>query len=751
MTATSATTHAVPGTLADLGPAGAHQPPHQCAQPDLQLGSLDRALDFLRKCKARVASPSDVAATAKPAAPVVAVAPQPIVVGGAHECDHVATPKPGTPRSATPRTDALRAALALPVPRLACPPPSDPAIFYVVGPAVAPAAADPAPARAPAPVQAPVPVPVQVPIPAHVSGSAAAPRIRHPKLIPADRVPTGAVVKPVPALVPAAAPAAAKTTPPRAPRTRRRSHPAESTASAATQAHVHSSRHATTKPAALHIAPSTTVHSDSASTSAVNHRTPRSATSARHHRGSASDVKPTRHGVPVALASPTSPTFMPTKWTPAHPQTVHIFVDNSNILHGAQNLANQLPKQQRRALVPSGATLGLSYARLAKVITAMLDTVVAGHVHHATCPAACLPVNASTTPSTSTRSMLRRAAMPRSIDEVMALRAQIPKCTCGVGGMPAHYYQIVKKVLVASRPLVQDLRDAQALAFETLVLDRVYNRRGNAGRSPSSSGSSSAGTASDDWSGMESDTSTRASDYSGMKGRTAASAAPQPAAQPSLDLQAILNAFRLAAAAKKNGNNGNINNNCDSNTSINNGHATEGSSSAQHRSATTTKSTSTASSSSTSLAATTAKRASSTASMTRTTTTTKRVAATTSTTPSSSAGGGRGKEMFVDELLHVKMADSMLDYDRGILILLTGDGAVAQFTDGFGAQVARALRRGWTVIVASFAACLSSVYGKLAKQAAAAAAMAEAEGAHAGGSLHLFVLDADVANLVCVV
>ncbi|KNE61925.1 hypothetical protein AMAG_07194 [Allomyces macrogynus ATCC 38327] len=179
------------------------------------------------------------------------------------------------------------------------------------------------------------------------------------------------------------------------------------------------------------------------------------------------------------------------------------------------------------------------------------------------------------------------------------------------------------------------------------------------------------------------------------------------------------------------------------------GHSTSGPSSAQHRSATTTKSTSTASSSSTSLAAST-KRASSTAPMARPTSSTKRVAATAPTTPSSSTGG-RGKEMFVDELLHVKMADSMLDYDRGILILLTGDGAVAQFTDGFGAQVARALRRGWTVIVASFAACLSSVYGKLAKQAAAAAAMAEAEGAHAGGSLHLFVLDADVANLVCVV
>ncbi|KNE61926.1 hypothetical protein AMAG_07195 [Allomyces macrogynus ATCC 38327] len=475
MTAASATSHPVPGSLADRGPAGAHQPPHQCTQPELQLGSLDRALDFLRKCKVRVASPAltlDAIATAKSVAPVPVVAAVPQPVGSACDRNRVATPEPTTPRSATPRTDALRAALALPVPRLACTPPPDPAILYVVEPAVAPAA----------------------------------------PLIPSDRVPTGPVVKPVPALVPAAVPAVTKATPPRAPRARLR-------------------------PTALHIAPSTTVHSDSASTSAAHHRTPRSATSARHHRGSASDVKPTRHGIPAALASPTSPTFTPTKWTPAHPQTVHIFVDNSNILHGAQNLANQLPKQQRRALVPPGATLGLSYARLAKVITAMLDTVVAGHVHHATCSAACLPANASSTPSTSTRSMLRRAAMPRSIDEVMALRAQIPKCTCGVGGMPAHYYQIVKKVLVASRPLVQDLRDAQALAFETLVLDRVYNKsRGNAARSPSSSGSSSAGAASDDWSGLESDTSTRASDYSGMKGRNAVPA-PQPAAQPSLDLQ----------------------------------------------------------------------------------------------------------------------------------------------------------------------------------------------------------------------
>jgi hypothetical protein len=55
-------------------------------------------------------------------------------------------------------------------------------------------------------------------------------------------------------------------------------------------------------------------------------------------------------------------------------------------------------------------------------------------------------------------------------------------------------------------------------------------------------------------------------------------------------------------------------------------------------------------------------------------------------------------EQGVDELLHLKMCQSMLDTDvPSTMVLATGDGAEAEMSDGFLAHVERALRKGWNV------------------------------------------------------
>ncbi|KAL7754045.1 hypothetical protein RI367_000024 [Sorochytrium milnesiophthora] len=68
------------------------------------------------------------------------------------------------------------------------------------------------------------------------------------------------------------------------------------------------------------------------------------------------------------------------------------------------------------------------------------------------------------------------------------------------------------------------------------------------------------------------------------------------------------------------------------------------------------------------------------------------------------------KEMFVDELLHGKISESLLDYDRGCLCLVSGDGNWSEYGTGFSHQIARALRREWIVIVYSFSNQLSTVF-----------------------------------------
>jgi len=64
---------------------------------------------------------------------------------------------------------------------------------------------------------------------------------------------------------------------------------------------------------------------------------------------------------------------------------------------------------------------------------------------------------------------------------------------------------------------------------------------------------------------------------------------------------------------------------------------------------------------------------------------------------------GRLLEQGVDELLHLKIANALLDHEPPqTLVIVSGDGAVSDFNTGFPLQASRALRRGWRVEVWSW-------------------------------------------------
>lgn len=63
-----------------------------------------------------------------------------------------------------------------------------------------------------------------------------------------------------------------------------------------------------------------------------------------------------------------------------------------------------------------------------------------------------------------------------------------------------------------------------------------------------------------------------------------------------------------------------------------------------------------------------------------------------------SKSNGRWVEQAVDEILHNKIYESVIDAAvPSTIVLATGDGAAAEFSDGFVAAVERALNRGWKV------------------------------------------------------
>jgi len=70
-------------------------------------------------------------------------------------------------------------------------------------------------------------------------------------------------------------------------------------------------------------------------------------------------------------------------------------------------------------------------------------------------------------------------------------------------------------------------------------------------------------------------------------------------------------------------------------------------------------------------------------------------------------------EQGVDEILHLKMCQSIIDCEvPSTMVLATGDGAVAEMSDGFLAHVERALKRGWKVELISWGQQINGGYRK---------------------------------------
>ncbi|KAJ5391317.1 hypothetical protein N7509_006807 [Penicillium cosmopolitanum] len=77
------------------------------------------------------------------------------------------------------------------------------------------------------------------------------------------------------------------------------------------------------------------------------------------------------------------------------------------------------------------------------------------------------------------------------------------------------------------------------------------------------------------------------------------------------------------------------------------------------------------------------------------------------------ASNERWVEQGVDEILHLKILESLVDTDEpATIVLATGDAAVAEYSEGFMRMVERALQRGWTVELVSFSQVTSYSYRK---------------------------------------
>lgn len=68
------------------------------------------------------------------------------------------------------------------------------------------------------------------------------------------------------------------------------------------------------------------------------------------------------------------------------------------------------------------------------------------------------------------------------------------------------------------------------------------------------------------------------------------------------------------------------------------------------------------------------------------------------------------QEQAVDELLQMKMLESLVDFEPSTLILASGDAAEAEYSGGFLKTVERALTRGWKVEVMAWCKGLSYEY-----------------------------------------
>nr|POE48138.1 hypothetical protein CFP56_01466 [Quercus suber] len=70
-------------------------------------------------------------------------------------------------------------------------------------------------------------------------------------------------------------------------------------------------------------------------------------------------------------------------------------------------------------------------------------------------------------------------------------------------------------------------------------------------------------------------------------------------------------------------------------------------------------------------------------------------------------------EQGVDEILHLKILESVVDTEApSTMVLATGDAAQAEYSKGFMAMVERALKKGWKVELVSWSANISMMYQK---------------------------------------
>jgi hypothetical protein len=68
-------------------------------------------------------------------------------------------------------------------------------------------------------------------------------------------------------------------------------------------------------------------------------------------------------------------------------------------------------------------------------------------------------------------------------------------------------------------------------------------------------------------------------------------------------------------------------------------------------------------------------------------------------------------EQAVDEILHLKMLESLIDAQKpATIVLATGDAAEAEYSGGFLKMVERALEKGWKVELVSFKRNMSYAY-----------------------------------------
>ena len=78
---------------------------------------------------------------------------------------------------------------------------------------------------------------------------------------------------------------------------------------------------------------------------------------------------------------------------------------------------------------------------------------------------------------------------------------------------------------------------------------------------------------------------------------------------------------------------------------------------------------------------------------------------------------GRLTEQAVDEMLHLKIANPLLDHKPPqTLVIASGDGRDSQYGTSFPGQAERALRQGWNVEVWSWGEQLTNKYNRLCRE-----------------------------------